>query len=186
MSAFVQLGQMAYNETVGFFTGYAEDRQNAKNAQRMAEYARQQAKYANDQAAVAQLQGEQEAAKRSRQLAYDIGSTYANYAGNGLMVDGAGKDSLGDVLKTTVTEADADIKTIRDNTTMNIWTHMREKALYDADARGYSAVASNSNGRIKARNMSFLAGPFWNPTVGNLSATAYSLNHPTTYKGFKA
>lgn len=111
----------------------------AQEQQAKAEAAQQsyQAKLNEERAAVAQLQGEQEAAKRSRAMAAEIGSQYANYAGNGLMVDGVGKDTLGDVLKTTVTEADADIKTIRDNAAMNVWT-------YKANASAQRASAQNS------------------------------------------
>lgn len=185
MSAFVQLGQMAFNDTIGFFTGYSQDSQNAEVAKAQAKYARQQAQYARDQAAVEQLRGEQEAERRARLMSYDIGSQYANYAGNGLMVDGSGKDTLGDVLRTTVTEGEEDIKTIRDNAAMNVWTYNREASLFDADAKGYSRVAANYEGRNSARNMSFLAGPFWNPLVGNMVTSAYSAGHPTSYRGYK-
>lgn len=55
-------------------------------------------------------------------MAADIGSTYANFAGNGLLVDvGSRDDTFGNVLSTTVAEAQRDISTIRDNGRMSVW-----------------------------------------------------------------
>lgn len=116
--------------------------QETANKAQAAESERQ-AQLENERAAIAQIQGEQEAQKRSRQLAFDIGSTYANFAGNGLLVDGSPKDTLGSVLKTQVAEGQADISTIRDNTSLNVWTHKSNAA---------SLIASAANQRIAGKN----------------------------------
>ena len=76
-----------------------------------------------EKAGIAQIQAEQEAEKRSRALAADIGSVYASAAGNGLLVNGDGSDSFANVLKSTVEEAQMDFSTIKDNGRMNIWEH---------------------------------------------------------------
>lgn len=131
------MAAMAVGAGVTAYSSYQQGKAAEQQAKAEAAQQAYQAKLNEDRAAVAQLQGEQEAAKRSRAMAAEIGSQYANYAGNGLMVDGAGKDTLGDVLKTTVTEADADIKTIRDNTAMNIWT-------YKSNAAAQRAAEQNS------------------------------------------
>lgn len=135
--AIASLVTMAAGAAVAGYSSYQQGKAAEQQAKAEAAQQAYQAKLNEERAAVAQLQGEQEAAKRSRAMAAEIGSQYANYAGNGLMVDGAGKDTLGDVLKTTVTEADADIKTIRDNTAMNIWT-------YKSNAAAQRAAAQNS------------------------------------------
>lgn len=75
-------------------------------------------------AGIAQIQAEQEAEKRSRLLAADIGSAYANFAGNGLLVDGGKNDTFGSILTTTAAEAARDISTIKDNGRMNVWEHL--------------------------------------------------------------
>lgn len=135
---------------VGGTMAYTNGKRAAKATKRAAEEQaaelRKQRDYENERAAIAQLQGEQEAEKRSRALAADIGSLYANAAGNGLLVDGAG-GTVGDVLRTTVTEGQADISTIRDNTAMNVWTHQTNAATYER-----SALATLENGRRAARD----------------------------------
>lgn len=101
-----------------------------------------QAGAADAKAGIAQIQAEQEAERRSRILAADIGSTYANFAGNGLLVDvGSTDDTFANVLKTTVGEAQGDIQTIRDNARMSVWD-------YQSDAR--SLLTSARTSRISA------------------------------------
>lgn len=133
----------------GAYSAYSSHQQGkAQQAQAKAEAEEmnRQAKLSEERAAIAQLQGEQEAEKRSRALAADIGSTYANWAGNGLLVDGAGnmKDSLTSVVNTQTAEAQADISTIRDNTAINIWEHQSNAA---------SARASALNRQVYGKNM---------------------------------
>lgn len=128
------------------YSAYSSHQQGkAANQQARAEAAEaeRQARLENKRAEIAQIQGEQEAEKRSRILAADIGSTYANFAGNGLLVGGAGKDTLGSVLTTQAAEAQSDISAIRDTTAMNIWTHQ---------ANASSLIASAGNRRIAGRN----------------------------------
>ncbi len=128
----------------------AETQKAAGRAQQTAAEAQareneKQAKLENERASIAQIQGEQEAAKRSRALAADIGSLYANFAGNGLLVDGGlgTKDTVGSVLTTTVAEGQQDISTIRDNTAINIWEHQ---------ANANSLIASAGNNRVSGQN----------------------------------
>lgn len=137
---------------VGGVSSYqsAEAQKAAGKAQRTAAEAQaqeneRQAELEEKRAGIAQIQGEQEAAKRSRALAADIGSLYANAAGNGLLVDGGlgTKDTVGSVLKTTVAEAQQDISTIRDNTALSVWEHQ---------SNANSLLASAGNARISGQN----------------------------------
>ena len=102
-----------------------------------------QADAENRKAGIAQMQAEMEAEKRSRTLAADVGSVYANFAGNGLMVDGAG-GTFGNVLTTTAAEAARDISTIRDNGRMSVWEHQSnaQSLLVSANTQRISAQSS--------------------------------------------
>ena len=145
MEAVVIAGMVATIAGAGY-SAYSQHQQGkAANtaAKAAAAESERQAQLENERAGLAQIQGEQEAERRSRQLAADLGATYANYAGNGLLVDGAGKDTLGSVLKTQVAEGQSDISTIRDNTALNVWTHQSNAA---------SLLASAANQRISGRN----------------------------------
>jgi hypothetical protein len=119
----------------------AEAAEQEANA-RAYESEREAAKEASE-ASIAQVQGELEAEKRSRLMAADIGSLYANAAGNGLLVDSTQKDTIGSALSTTVKEAQSDISTIRDNAAIDVWTHN-----YSAG----SLLASAGNTRIAGAN----------------------------------
>ena len=140
----------AYSGVTSYQAGKAASKQYkeaAKAAEQEAdakayESEREAAKEASE-ASIAQVQGEIEAEKRSRQMASDIGSLYANAAGNGLLVDGTQKDTIGSALSTTVKEAQADISTIRDNAAMDVWTHNYSSA---------SLLASAGNTRITGAN----------------------------------
>ena len=98
----------------------------------------------NAKAGIAQVQGEQEAEARSRALASEIGSLYAGYAGNGLLVDGGEDDTFANVLKSSVGEAQQDISTINDNTAISVWDHQMNRRAYLANAAIYSTASSNS------------------------------------------
>ena len=130
-------------------------RQNAKAtkaaASAQAAELKQQADLKQAQAGIAQRQGEEEEAKRMRQLANDIGSTYANFAGNGLLVDSKG-GTIASVLKTQTEEGLSDVATIKDNTAMNVWT-------YQQNAANLRASAKNTweQGKATARNQMFKA-----------------------------
>lgn len=149
---YASVAAMAVGAGVSAYSAYQQGKAAEQQAKAEAAQQEYQAKLNEERAAVAQIQGEQEAAKRSRAMAAEIGSQYANYAGNGLMVDGAGKDTLGDVLKTTVTEAEADIKTIRDNTAMNVWTYKSNAAAQRASAKNSLIAGKNARttGTLKA------------------------------------
>ena len=130
-------------------------RQNAKAtkaaASAQAAELKQQADLKQAQAGIAQRQGEEAEAKRMRQLANDIGSTYANFAGNGLLVDSKG-GTIASVLKTQTEEGLSDVATIKDNTAMNVWT-------YQQNAANLRASAKNTweQGKATARNQMFQA-----------------------------
>ncbi|MBP5791301.1 MAG: hypothetical protein J6W80_03485 [Kiritimatiellae bacterium] len=128
---------------VGAYSDYQTGKAQKQQADAQAAENERQAKLENERAVIAQLQGEQEAEKRSRRLAADIGAQYAAWAGSGLLVDGGTKDTLGSVLKTTVAEGQADISTIRDNAAMEVWGHQ---------ANASSLLASAGNNRIAGKN----------------------------------
>ena len=100
-----------------------QERIAAEQYRLQSEEMKRQAAVENEKAGIAQIQAEQEAQRRSRILANDIGAAYANAAGNGLLVDAKGGDTFAHVLTTTATEAADDLSTIRDNGRMNIWEH---------------------------------------------------------------
>ena len=141
------------------FTGglqqFVDNRAKAKEAKLQADAAmdqaeanaavyRRQAEAARIQAGQAQRQGEYEANKRSRLLAEDIGSAYANWAGNGLMVDGKGKDTLGDIVMSDRGEAAYDIDVINENAYLNAWTYQKQ-----AQAHSASAAAAIKSGKLQ-------------------------------------
>lgn len=127
----------------------------AANAQRMAAQAQQQqlndqAELANLQAGIeqkkaaqAQEQGEMEAARRSRLLAYDIGNAYAQWAGNGLLVD-TSNDSLGELLTNNAREAGQDIGIIKTNTANAVWEHEMNRTSALMSAASYRNQAANA------------------------------------------
>ncbi len=100
------------------------------------EYERQAA-LQKEQEGLDQIQGEQEAAKRARARAAEVGSTYAAAAGNGLLVSGSETDTFANVLKSQEQEAQADIQTIRANTALGVWSR-------EEQARSYLVAAQQS------------------------------------------
>jgi len=104
---------------------------------------RRQANIEDARAGIEQIQGEQAAEKRSREAAAAIGALYANYAGNGLLVDGRPTDTLGAALRTQVAEDQSDIQTIRDNTTMNVWTRQQNAASMRSSAANAQITGAN-------------------------------------------
>lgn len=130
-----------------------------------------------DQAMAAneQIKGEREAAKRSKELAEDVGAAYAQFAANGFMVDAAVGDTFGAVLDTMVAEGTNDVATIVEGAKMNQWsleessrskrvsagnslasanhaTISAEAAMKGARSAYNAAAASLSNGYAAARN----------------------------------
>lgn len=99
-------------------------------------------------AGIEQVRGEREAERRSRVLAHDVGQMYADFAGNGLLVDGGtAKDTVGSALRLQASEAAADVGTIRDNAAMQVWGHMANAAQLRTSA---------ANARIRGRNQARL------------------------------
>ena len=127
----------------------------AANAQQMA--AQAQADQLRDQAAlaglqahleeqkagVAQQQGELEQRRRMIQLNYDIGNTYAQWAGNGLLVDG-GNDTLGQLLTANTREAAQDVGIIKSNTENEVWEHEMNKTSALLTQKSYEGQAGNA------------------------------------------
>lgn len=92
--------------------------QAAAQQAQAAEYERQ-AKNEEIKAGQAQVQGEYEAERRSRERAMRIGSIYANAAGNGLLVDQPG--TFMDILQAENMAAEEDIAITKHNTALNVW-----------------------------------------------------------------
>ena len=117
----------------------AIDEANAEGAQ-----LDRQAGLEDARAGIEQVRGEREAERRSRVLAHDVGQMYADFAGNGLLVDGGtAKDTIGSALRLQASEAASDIGTIRDNAAMEVWGHMANAAQFRTSA---------ANARIRGRN----------------------------------
>lgn len=179
----------AVGGTMQYYNGKRQAKAVQQQAEAEAENLRKQRDYENERAAIAQLQGEQEAERRSRTLAADIGSLYANAAGNGLLVDGAG-GTVGDVLRTTVTEGQADISTIRDNAAMNVWTHQTNAETYERNA--LTVLASGRRTAKALRHQGKLG--LWQTFTGlpltstnGFGSAASTASNPDSYtKGSKA
>ena len=138
-----------------------------------------QASYENTRAGIAQLQGEQEAANRSRLLSAEIGSLYASYAGNGLLVDGGENDTFANVLKSSVAEGQADITTIKDNSAIDVWTHLANMRSYESSALVNRMSASMNT---TAAGNSLIAGSN-SREIGKLNAVGTSLSGVGTLIG---
>lgn len=123
-----------------------------------------QASTEDKKAAVAQAQGEIEARRRSLQLAEDIGNTYAQFAGNGLLVDG-GNDSLGALLTAQTREAAQDVGIIKTNAANAVWEHGVNKA---------SATLTEKSLLTQAHSASLAGEASANATLLSGEAQAYA------------
>ena len=130
------------------YSSYEEGKAAEQQANAAAAENRYQAQLMNERSAIAQLQGEQEAEKRSRLLAAEIGTQYANWVGSGLLVDKS-KDTFGNVLSSTVQEGEADISTIRNNSLIDVWTYKSNANSLLASAE--NNIISGSNARKAAK-----------------------------------
>ena len=173
------------------YSAYQEGKENARRSKTEAEMQMKQAQAYNLQAAdlerqarheeakagIAQIQAEQEAERRSRLLAADIGSAYANFAGNGLLVDGGGKDTVGSVLTTTAAEAARDISTIRDNGRMNVWEHQSnaKSLMTSAETSRISAQSSLLGARSSLKNAKYYRRAGLTSALGELLGGAGQL-----------
>lgn len=127
----------------------------AANTQRMAAAAQSQqlkdqaalegmkAKLEQQKAGVAQEAGEIEQQRRMRLYAADIGNLYAQYAGNGLLVDG-GADTLGNLLRNNALEAGEDIGVSKANTANEVWEHDMNKTAALVSQKSYIAQAGSA------------------------------------------
>lgn len=141
--------------------GKAQAKASMQQAQAEAAEQNRQARLENARAGIAQIGAEQEAEKRSRILAQDIGSMYANFAGNGLMVDGSAKDTVGAALRTEVGEAASDITTIRDNAAMEVWTHRANAASHRANAANALIAGRNQASMFRAQGRAAKRSSRW-------------------------
>lgn len=98
-----------------------------------------------DQAMAAneQIKGEREAAARSKELAEDVGSAYAQFAANGFLVDGGAGDTFSAILDTMVAEGQTDVSTIVESAAMNEWS-LDEAARAKRTAAGNTLGAANN------------------------------------------
>ena len=138
-----------------------------------------QAAAEQQKAGIAQMQAEQEAEKRSRIMANDIGSAYANYAGNGLLVDGGDGDTFGRVLTTTVAEAEQDISTIRDNGKMSVWDYKSnaQSLLVSGQTAKISGVSSLIGAAASKKNAKYYnQASYLGAATGGISAAASAVS----------
>ena len=128
-------------------------RQAAAQEAQAQEYERQ-AQVEAEKAGVDQLKGQMEAERRSRLFAIEVGSAYANAAGNGLMIDGSDTSTFANVLKSQNAEAQYDIGVIRANTAMDVWTRSESARNYlfaaDQARRGASDSLFSSNEYLRS------------------------------------
>ncbi len=107
-------------------------------------------------AGVDQIQSELEREKRSKALAAEIGSTYAQAAGNGILVSSQSpNDTFSKVLENSANEAAFDISIDRDNAAMNIW--QRSEAARKLQFAARQAAAQGANQILSAELNSNLA-----------------------------
>ena len=122
-----------------------------------------QGEISQEKANIEQLKGEREAAKRSRLLAQEIGEQYAQFAGNGFDVAASPTDTFGSIIKSSVTEGQADISTILENANMNKWSYEEEKRTHRRSAA--SDLASANASVFKAQSYSESASDYRNAAV---------------------
>jgi hypothetical protein len=128
----------AVGGTISAYASYEAGREKKRQAEFRAAEARKQAALEQERANIAQIQGEQEAARRMHSYSQEVGSVYANAAGNGILIDsGTAGDTLGRALDTSAKMSAQDISNIRDNTSLTIWTHQANKSQLLRSADNY-------------------------------------------------
>ena len=100
--------------------GIAQAQEQKNQLDQQAENERYQAMINDHRASVAQKGGEIEAERRAKQIAIDLGSNRAAFAGNGLLLDGSA-DTTGSIEDATIAEGWQDIGIIKDNAAMQVW-----------------------------------------------------------------
>jgi hypothetical protein len=155
--------------TLSAVSQYQQGKEEQRQANFQANEARKQAQLEQERANIAQIQGEQEAERRMRAYSQEIGSVYANAAGNGILIDsGSAGDTLGKTLDTSATFAAKDVSTIRDNTALSIWTHEANEGQLLRSAANYR---KQGKAAYKAGILGATAAGF--KTVGSLG-TAFA------------
>lgn len=157
-----------YSAVSSYQQGKAQQRELEAQAEAQAELARRQAaaqeaqaqeyerqaQVEMEKAGVDQLKGQMEAERRSRLFAIEVGSAYANAAGNGLMIDGSDTSTFANVLKSQNAETQYDIGVIRANTAMDVWTRSESARNYlfaaDQARRGASDSLFSSNEYLRS------------------------------------
>ena len=171
IAAIVSMAATAVAGGISAYSSYEQGKEQKRQAEFQANEAQKQARLEQERANIAQLQGEQEAARRMRSLSQEIGSVYANAAGNGLLIDsGSAGDTLGKALDTSTKFAAQDVSTIRDNTALTIWTHeanesqllrsadnyrKQGKAAYKAGILGATATGISTAGKLAGQYATF-------------------------------
>lgn len=136
----------------GAYTMY-DQREAGKAQQAMfnaqAEQNKKQQERETIQAGLAQIEADKEAQRRTAQLGQDIGAVYAGAAGNGVLLDSGGVQS---VLKNNITEGYADVGSILDQANLTIWGH-NENAQVFSDQAGLNRFAGQQARAAAKRQM---------------------------------
>lgn len=149
----VMVGLMVASAATQATVSVLEGQEARRQAKFNEEESKKQANLEQERANIAQLQGEKEAEKRMRAYAQEVGSIYANSAGNGLLVDSKSEgDVLSKMVDTSTIFAGEDVSTIRDNTALTIWTHTenRKQLLRSAENYKKSGKAAYTGGLLGA------------------------------------
>lgn len=142
---YVAVGLAIAAAATSAYTNYQSGKEQKRQALFMKAEAEKQADLEQERANITQIQGEQEAERRMRAYAQEVGSIYADAAGNGLLVDsGSAGDTLGRILDTSSTFAAQDVSTIKDNTKLSIWTSLENKNQLLRSAENYRISGKNA------------------------------------------
>ena len=122
-----QMGSSVAGGWISAIGGIAQAQEQKNQLDQQAENERYQAMINDHRAAVAQKAGETETERRAKQIAIDLGSNRAAFAGNGLLLDGSA-DTTGTIEDATVAEGWQDIGIIKDNAAMQVWGYQTNAA----------------------------------------------------------
>ena len=115
-----QMGSSVAGGWISAIGGIAQAQEQKNQLDQQAENERYQALLNDHRAAVSQKAGEIEAERRAKQIAVDLGSNRAAFAGNGLLLDGSA-DTTGAIEDATIAEGWQDIGIFKDNAAMQTW-----------------------------------------------------------------
>lgn len=152
--AIASLITSAVGTGVSIYSSEQQGKANKRAAEAQAEQLKMQADINKKQAEVVQIQGERETQRRMAVLSQDIGSMYAGFAGNGVDL---GSGTVGKALTTTTNEAYADVKTIEDNTRMNVWGLLNnaQQNINSANIASYQGREAKRAGTLNAWGAGF-------------------------------